>query len=388
MNTARVATPTRSRWLAHSLLIILVISSLLMTLIWQPAFGAPAVSPEQPRTLTPLSPTQLYASLRSSVVRVEGSGGNRIRRSLDGLLPRERGRSFGDAAIMNRLLDTNRSGAGFFMNDAGHILTSHSIIDGTDTIYVTFTDGTWYTAEVTGSDPISGLAVLNIPDLDHDFTPLPFANEAVLEIGDTVFALGYPASLTGTLTQGIVTSLQAQHTGEGDYLLPYLIQSDVANLPSLAGSPLVNAYGEAVGINLNLDQPFTQAQALNLSLPIAMVQQVTPHLIQGVSPTYPRLGVAGDDLSPAQAAAMDLDTLYQGAYIASVGEDSAAARGGIQEGDFVTAVNGVSIHTFSDLAHQLLVHHTGGEAIQLDVLRDGTLMKLTITLDTRTPVMS
>ncbi len=380
MNTTQISLPTQGRLRVLSVLAILVISSLLTALIWKPAFGAPAVATQrQIDTRTSLSPNQLYTSLLASVVRVEGSGGVRA----EGLWPGENGSPRSGMPDMTRFFDARTIGAGFFIDDDGHIITSLSIIEGADTIHVTFADGAWYAAEIVGTDRQADFAILHIPDLDHDFAPLAFAQDDTLGIGDPVFAFGYPEGMAGTLTQGIVNNMEARRTGRNGYLLPYLIQSDAVSLPGLAGSPLVNEFGEAVGVNMNMHQPFGTPQALNLSIPIELAQQITPALIQGQPYAYPLLGVAGIDLSPVEAAAMEVNNLYQGAYISAVGEDTAAAKGGIQEGDFLTAVNGTPIRTFSSLANQLLVHHTGGEEVQISVLRGDSSLDLTITLGTR-----
>ncbi len=378
MNTVPVSLQSRRRLSVLSVLVIVVVSSVLLAVAWQPVLGA-----SQAQTQQSLSPDQLYQSLRTSVVRVESTGDDGIHPRIRGQVPEGIESQIKDMGIpIPDFRARPRTGAGFFIDNDGHIMTNHSIIAGADTIYITFADGAWYTAEVMGADPQSDLAVLRIPDLDHDFTALPLASDNTLDIGDMVFAFGYPESLMGTLTQGMVNSMEIRRTGAGGQLLPYLIQSDAVGLTGLVGSPLVNEYGEAVGITMHMPQHSWNPQT-KLSMPIAMVQTVIPALTQGTQHPYPLLGVAGTDLSPAQAVAMAMDNLYQGAYISAVGEDSAAAAAGIQEGDFLTAVNGTPIHTFSGLAHELLVHHTGGEEIQVSVWRDDRALELTITLDTR-----
>ncbi len=384
MNRTHVAAQSKGRILALTVLAILIVSSLLVALNGQRAFSAPVgATQEQTLPATKLSPDQLYTALLSSVVRVEGHGGDKIQRNLENAIPRGMERFLPGNLDMSRILSGNRMGAGFFIDDAGHIITSYSLIEGVETVHVTFSDGAWYVAEIVGSDQQSDFAVLRIPELDHDFTPLPFAHEGDLGIGDPVYALGFPESLTGTLTRGIVNNMETRRAGQGGYLLPYLIQSDTANPQGFAGSPLINEYGEAVGIHMDIPQPFGTQQAASLSLPIGFVKHITAALIQGTQHPYPLLGVAGNDLDPTQAAAMDLDNLFQGAYISAVGEDSAAANGGIQEGDFLTAINGNPINTFSSLAHQLLLYHAGGEEVQISVLRGDQSLELTVTLGTR-----
>lgn len=361
------------------LLALLTTAAVLMAAVRQPVFGQSAL-PAGPM----LDAGTIYGRMTDSVVRIEATGGDGTAflgdMDLDALqdrLPR---------AIRNQMQEgfaDGRRGSGFFFDNAGHIATSHHVVDGAEAIHIVFSDGTFATAEVVGQDPHSNLAILAVPDLDRTIVPLPLADDTALDIGDTIFAFGYPGNLYGTLTQGIVSGFETGSAGTSGYSIPNMIMSDLNLLPGHSGGPVVNASGEVVGIANSLPQPFMGNSNLNPNIPARLLARVAPDLIANGRATYPQLGLSGGNLSVAQAHEFGLDSINSGAFVNGLQPDGPAATGGIEEGDIVVSLDGNAVHTFSEMVGMLILDYTAGDEVSVGVLRDGETIDLTVTLGER-----
>ena len=364
--------------------VILLISLALVIANGRPAAGATEAAPAvQSARGAALNAQTLYGRLLDSVVRIETERNMPEGRpnvpgwpDLEDMLP--------DFEIPDPAPVAGR-GTGFVFNDQGHIITNHHVIAGAEDIHVVFADGAWHAAEVVGQDAFSDLAVLRIPDLERAVAPLTLAAGDALAIGETVFAFGYPDSLQGTLTQGIVSSLEPMSGGfrRQGYMIPNLIQSDILVIPGLSGGPLLNAQGEVVGINMGINLTRAGTRGLTNSIPVELVRRIAPTLVQGQEYVYPFLGVGGGSLTVEQASDLELDNLKGGAYISSVQPESAAANGELQAGDIVTAIDGFAIRDFQELAARLILRHAPGDAISVSVLREGQTLDLNVVLDER-----
>ena len=369
-----------ARLISLGLLATLITALVLAAAVRQPVFGQ-AAPPAGPT----LDAGTIYSRLTDSVVRIEATGGNGAdyigsMELPDGL----RNRLPGDVRIqMQEGFADWGLGSGFFFDDAGHIATGNHVIDGAETIHVVFSDGTFATAEVVGQDPHSNLAILAVPGLDRAIAPLPMADGTALDIGNTIFAFGYPGNLHGTMTQGIVSGLETGSAGMSGYSIPNMIMSDLNLLPGHSGGPVVNASGEVVGIANSLPQPFMGAGNLNRNIPADMLARVAPDLIAHGRVAYPRLGLAGGNLSVAQAAEIGLDNINAGAFVNRLQPDGPAATGGIEAGDIVVSLDGNAVHTFSDMVGMLILDYAAGDEVSIGVLRDGETVDLTVTLGER-----
>ncbi len=361
------------------LLALLTTAAVLMAAVRQPVFGqsAPPASPM-------LDAGTIYDRMTDSVVRIEATGfdGTAFRGDMDlsalqDRLPR---------AIRNQMQEgfaDGRRGSGFFFDNIGHIATSNHVVDGAEAIHVVFADGTFAAAEVVGQDPHSNLAILSVPDLDRAIAPLPVADSTALEIGDSIYAFGYPGNLYGTLTQGIVSGFETGPASETGYSVPNMILSNLNLLPGHSGGPLVNASGEVIGIANGRLQGFMGEGSLSRNVPASMLTRVAPDLIANGSVTYPQLGLSGGNLSVGQAAEIGLDTIHAGAFVNRLQPDGPAASGGIEEGDIVISLGGNQIRTFSEMVGMLTLDYNAGEEVSVEVLRDGKTVDLTVTLGER-----
>src|SRR5882757_9839177 len=146
------------------------------------------------------------------------------------------------------------TGSGIVLDDQGHILTNNHVIEGASKIEVKLgASDHEYTAEVVGTDPASDLALLKVEAPASELTPLTLGDSAKMEVGDPVVAIGNPFGLDRTVTSGIVSALQRQIQAPNGFSIDNVIQTDAAINPGNSGGPLINAEGEVIGINSQIE---------------------------------------------------------------------------------------------------------------------------------------
>jgi putative serine protease PepD len=146
------------------------------------------------------------------------------------------------------------TGTGVVLDEAGHIVTNHHVIEGARQITVTFKDGTVVPATVVLDDESQDLAVVKVSVSDAVLSPAKLADSSQVRAGDPVFAIGNPFGLTNTVTAGIVSGLD-RNSPAGTGGLKGMIQTDAAVNPGNSGGPLFNAAGEVIGINTSIENP-------------------------------------------------------------------------------------------------------------------------------------
>ncbi len=247
----------------------------------------------------------------------------------------------------------------------GYVITNHHVVDGADTITVTLRDGRQLKAKVIGSDPESDVAVIQIPG--GNLTALPLADSDGLRVGDFVVAIGNPFGLGQTVTSGIVSALG--RTGLGIQGYEDFIQTDASINPGNSGGALVNLRGELVGINTAILAPGGGNVGIGFAIPANMVSRLMNQIVAHGSVRRGQLGVSVQDLTPDLARAFNIPA-NQGAVIAQVNPRSTAARAGLKEGDVVLKVNDRPIRDSGGLRNAIGLLEVG-EAVKLDILRDG-----------------
>ncbi len=252
----------------------------------------------------------------------------------------------------------------------GYVITNHHVIDGAEKITVTLSNGRQLTAKVIGSDPESDVAVIQIPG--GNLTALPLADSQRLRVGDFVVAVGNPFGLGQTVTSGIVSALG--RTGLGIQGYEDFIQTDASINPGNSGGALVNLRGELVGINTAIIAPGGGNVGIGFAIPSNMVSRLMNQIIAHGTVRRGQLGVSVQDLTPELAQAFKIPA-DQGAVIAQVSPRSAAARAGLKEGDVVLRINDRTIRDSSSLRNAIGLLEVG-EAVRLDVLRDGQPLTL------------
>jgi S1-C subfamily serine protease len=291
------------------------------------------------------------------------------------------------------------TGTGIILDEEGYILTNNHVIASGDTISVTFGDGETAQATGVGTDPQNDLAIIKIDPADHELVPATLGDSSELRVGDSVLALGSPFNLQGTLTQGIVSALdRAYSEGNGTRPIRGMIQTDAAINPGNSGGPLINCYGEVIGVNTLLENPTGERVNVGVGFAVAIntAKAELDDLKSGEEIQHAWLGIAGLDLTPALQEELDL-TVDEGVYVTFVNPGSPADDAGLigaftnefeatnatdpeQGGDVITAADGEDMTGIEKLAGYLANEKRPGDTVDLTVIRDGEEMTITATL--------
>ena len=270
------------------------------------------------------------------------------------------------------------SGTGVIMDAGGYIITNAHVVEDAREIRVLLTDGRELTAKCVGADVLSDLAVLRVGA--GGLVPAVFGDSDKLRVGDEVVAIGDPlgVELRGTMTNGIISGIN-RDIKSGNRTLT-LIQTTAALNTGNSGGPLVNCYGQVVGINTMKIGDYASesgVEGLGFAIPITSVQTVLEQLAnQGYVAGRPDLGITGQAIS----------TFYQfyyrmpaGILITEVDTDSDAAVQGLRRGDILMTLDGVAV-TSLDILEEITYASSVGEQLQATVYRDGKEFTLTITV--------
>ena len=173
------------------------------------------------------------------------------------------------------------TGSGIVLDTNGNILTNAHVIAGAQQIQVTFSDGRTVNATLVGSNSSADLAVIRVLVAASTLHPVTLGNSDSAQVGDTVYAIGSPFGLSGSLSQGIISNLkQSGATADGGHLSG-LIQTDAAINPGNSGGALVNTQGEVIGINSSIESPVDGNVGVGFAIPINQVKQVLSSLEGG-----------------------------------------------------------------------------------------------------------
>jgi serine protease Do len=264
-------------------------------------------------------------------------------------------------------------GSGVIISADGYIATNNHVVQGADEVIVALDDGRELKAKVVGRDPQTDIAVIKVDA--KNLPAVTFADSNKIEVGDRVLAIGNPFGLGETVTTGIV-SAKSRRPGLGlDY--EDFVQTDAAINPGNSGGALVDVEGRLIGINTAILSRNGGFQGVGLAVPANLVSQVADGLVKHGKVVRGYLGVGAQDLTPALAETMGLKT-QRGALIADVQPDTPASKGGLKNGDVITAVNGQPIED----AHKLTFAVgavSPGTKLELEVLRDGNTETVTVT---------
>ncbi len=277
----------------------------------------------------------------------------------------------------NQPIDTGL-GSGVIYDKAGLILTNNHVVEGATAIDVELADGSRVDATLVGRDPSNDVAVVKI---DPAKVPAVAAlgDSSAVKPGQPVVAIGSPEALENSVTEGIVSGVNRQldnYVG--------LIQTDAAINHGNSGGPLINAYGEVIGLN-TLGVRDNNAEGLNFAIPINKAKQVAGTLVSkgngAVVSTRAYLGVVVDPLNASKAAQYGTK-LTQGAYVVKVESGTPAEKAGLKAGDVITAVNGTTLDNKTALGDVLGTLNVGDSAT-LTIDRTGQAQTLTATLAER-----
>ena len=270
------------------------------------------------------------------------------------------------------------TGTGVILSKEGYIVTNCHVVEKAVNISIELTDGRSFPATLIGADAVSDLAVLHI-DADNLYAAT-FGDSGSLQVGDSVSAIGDPMgkSLRGTFTDGIVSAINRDVTIGGRTMT--LIQTNAALNTGNSGGPLLNCYGQVVGINTMKIGNFVDAagiEGIGFAIPSSTVKTIVDQLIrQGYVSGRPTLGIKGESVS----------IFYQryylmpsGIFITELDPASDAARKGIQTDDILCGINGTRITSMDDL-NTVLYGCQVGDTVEVIIYRSGRQYLVDLTL--------
>lgn len=278
-------------------------------------------------------------------------------------------------------------GSGFVVEYMGrkYILTNYHVVEKSFSLVVTAQTGDSWPAEILGSDELLDLAVLVVDGADLPAASL--GDSAALEIGDWVIAIGNPLGFSHTVTLGIVSALNRdvpKPDGSGYYRR--MIQTDAAINPGNSGGPLVNAYGEVVGMNTIIawqTQTGIAVEGINFAVPINEIKLALAQIVEHGRVTRAWLGVYIQDVIPGMELRLGV---REGALVTEVVRGSPAARAGIQSGDVIIAVDGEKIRNSNDL-QMAIMYRQPDDRVSVTLVREKRTLTVEVVLEER-PVES
>lgn len=278
----------------------------------------------------------------------------------------------GVSSIMS---EGTQTGTGIIMTKEGYIITNCHVVDGASKVSVVLNDKKEYGALVVGTDSKTDLAVLKI-QADETLTPAEFGSSDDLVVGELAIAIGNPLGLefSGSVTSGIISALNREVTIEDKEFT--LIQTDAAINPGNSGGPLVNSYGQVIGIT-SAKISTSYAEGMGFAIPINSAVDIVDELIKnGYVTGRPLIGLSGEDIDEMMSKFYNIP---QGVYVRIVNSDSPAEKAGIRVGDLIIGANGKEITSMDEL-NKIKEEFKPGDTIKLTVYRDGQKLDLSLTL--------
>jgi S1-C subfamily serine protease len=240
-------------------------------------------------------------------------------------------------------------GSGFVIDKAGHIVTNYHVVQGARTVSVSFSNNESMKARVVGSDPSTDVAVLQVDVHSRALTPLPLGNSDDVHVGDPVVAIGNPLGLDRTVTAGIVSALQRVIAApDGQYSIDHVIQTDAALNHGNSGGPLLDANGNVIGVNSQIQSDTGSNIGIGFAVPINTVKTVAAQLVKTGHAEHAFLGIRAQAVTPQIARLFRLPA-SSGLLVASVEPGSSAAQAGLRAGKQQVTVSGETYPLGGDL---------------------------------------
>jgi len=265
-------------------------------------------------------------------------------------------------------------GSGFIINDEGYVVTNNHVISGADQITVIFNNGIdEVSAELVGTDPKTDIAVLKIDPSSINIQSVNWGDSDISRVGDIVLAIGNPLGLGGTVTSGIISSIN-RDIGGGPYV--DFIQTDAPINRGNSGGPLFNLDGEVIGINSMIISQTGGSVGLGFSIPSKTAKLIVEQIISFGQAKRGRLGVQIQDLTQEFSDSLGYEST-EGAFVASVEPNSPAALSNIQAGDIIIEFNDQKISSFKDLP-KVVAETPIGSQVVVKVWRNGEIINIDV----------
>ncbi len=279
---------------------------------------------------------------------------------------------FGGGQPRPRYRKESSLGSGFIINKEGYIITNDHVVKNAETIQVKLSNDKVYNAKVVGEDPKTDIAVIKLIGAG-DLPIAVLGDSDKLQVGQWAIAIGNPFGLDRTLTVGVISATGRANMGIETY--EDFIQTDASINPGNSGGPLLNVYGEVIGINTAI---VAAGQGIGFAIPINMAKNVVNQLIKKGSITRGWLGVSIQPVTEEIAQSFGLNKAH-GALVADVIAGSPAEKAGIRQGDIITRLAGKEIKDPKQL--QRVVAETAvGQKIEAEIFREGRRQTLNLSI--------
>ena len=334
-------------------------SSTGKTTVQQSNRTAATVSVKKVDGQTLMTPSEVYASTVNSVVSINCSAVS--------------------TNIFGQQTESASSGSGFIYTADGYIVTNQHVVANASSINVTLYNGDTYPATLVGSDSDYDVAVLKIDA--KDLPAVTLGSSTDVNVGDTVLAIGNPlGELTFSMSQGIVSCVNRAINVEGT---PFnMIQVDASINPGNSGGPLMNLYGEGVGIVSAKYSSYanTTVEGLGFAIPINDVQSIIKDIIEnGSVGNKAYMAITAGTMTQQMAAQYKINAT-EGVFVYSVEDGGAGDKAGLKLGDVITKLNDTQITSMEDLS-AAKKGFKAGDTVTLTVLRDGQEITTQLTFD-------
>jgi serine protease Do len=272
-------------------------------------------------------------------------------------------------------------GSGFILDLAkGYIITNNHVVEGADEIHLRVATGKDFVGKVVGTDPNTDIAVVQIKDQNFpkdNLSQLYFGDSDAIQAGDFVLALGAPFGLEATVTFGVISATKRgplEITKIGNF-----IQTDAAINPGNSGGPLLNMYGQVIGVNTAIFSQSGSYSGVGLAVPSSLVRTIATELINKGKVERGYMGAQLTDVSPEVAKELKVPEGVGGALVSHVIKGEPADKAGLRPGDIIAAVNGKSVKSASDVVNEvgLLKPNTN---VALTIYRDGKKNSITVQI--------
>jgi S1-C subfamily serine protease len=303
----------------------------------------------------------------SNTIGTEGD----IQAILDAILP-------ATVAISASSSQGEAAGSGFVVTSDGYVVTNAHVVSGTESAQVVFTDGNEFSADVVGTDTAADIAVLKIEGENLPTAQLGNSDDVI--VGDAVVAVGNALALDGgpSVTTGIVSGLDRDLSAQGGGTLVDVLQTDAAISPGNSGGPLVDAQGRVIGINTAIADP-TTAENIGFVIPISHAEPIIDQLREGRAAAFLGVGTTAVTAALAEEESLSVET---GAYVEDVTPDSGAADAGIEVGDVIVEIDGVTIDSSGDVQAAVRSNEPG-DTVPVVIVRGDETITVDATLGER-----
>lgn len=279
-------------------------------------------------------------------------------------------------------------GSGLVWDTTGHIITNYHVVDGGDSFTIAFReDQKQYKAKFIGGDPKNDIAVLKLQELPKNLKPIIPGDSRNLLVGQKTLAIGNPLGLDHTLTTGSVSALGRKIKGFGGVSINGMIQTDASINPGNSGGALLDSQGRLIGMNAMIYNAggAGASAGLGFAIPVAIIKDIVPQIIQYGRVIRPGLGVA--ILEDYYAARFGL---REGVMVKFVDPKGPAGKAGLQGitrdrfgqyyiGDIIVGINSDSVKSYDDLFSTINKYKIG-DKVKVKIIRDGKEKAVDITL--------